>query len=187
MYAEPATSRIPFDTRRSVGHGLRRAFWALMLLLHLGPVVAAFYSASFGTTTEVPILRFFVLLVSSSFFVLKLIDVPCLRLRPGWRSAVAAVLVVVLLHVGVARRALNGEANVSPAPWAALLVFGSVLDPRVVRRVIRRLSNWWAALLRESGHALLHCLVRRGWESEPHPLLSMCFVSRAGPRAPPRC
>lgn len=187
MYAAKAISRFSSTSRHSVAPGLRRAFWSLMLLLHLGPVVAALYSASSGATAELPLLRLFVLLVSTAFFVLKLADVPSLRLKPGWRSAVAAVLVVVLLHVGVARRALSGEADIPPAPWAAVLVIGVVLDPRVVRRLICRLVNWWAALLRESGAALLHCLVRRGWESEPQPLLSTCLVTRAGPRAPPRC
>lgn len=187
MYAAKSIPRFPSPSRQAVSAGLRRGFWALMLLFHLGPVVAVFQSVTSGTTTEVPILRLFVLSVSAVFFVLKLADVPCLRLKPGWRSVVAAALVMVLLHVNVAQRAMRGDAVMPPAPWAAVLVLGGVLDPQVVRRAIRRLANWWAALLRESGGALLYCLVRRGWESEPHPLLSVCFVSRAGPRAPPHC
>lgn len=94
---------------------LWRAFWVLMLGLHLGPILSL--SGAFGTTTEADRgVRLALLLASSLFFALKIADVRWLRLLPGWRSTVVSVMVLALLHLGPIERAagthlIGGEAK----------------------------------------------------------------------------
>lgn len=68
--------------------------------------------------------------LSAGFFILKLFDVPWLRMRGGWRGAVVAVLILGMIHVGVIDRMVGDEMGLDPAhmPWLmATFILGSVL------------------------------------------------------------
>ena len=100
-----------------------RAFWALMFVGHLpglvGGVVQLGYEPSVGLA-----IRFALLAASQAFFVLKLADVPWLRLGGDRRTWVAVVVCFALLHADVVQRnADEGRvfANVAAAQLIAAI------------------------------------------------------------------
>ena len=77
------------------------------------------------------------------------LDVDWLRIKPGWRPAVASIVVVALLHVGVVERAVGETLPYSTLPIGVLAVVGTLLELEGVRRGIRRwvlcVQASWAA------------------------------------------
>ncbi|MEK6675493.1 MAG: hypothetical protein AABZ47_07545 [Planctomycetota bacterium] len=83
---------------------LGRVFWAALLILHLAALPASWSSFGIAWSAKdwgTPAIRTAGLLLTAAFFILKVLDVAWLRLMPGWRSGVAAVTVVALIHVNV--------------------------------------------------------------------------------------
>lgn len=135
-----------------------RLGWLLMLVVHVGAILESWRAllggpAGAGTGA---LLRALALSGLAAFFVLKFIDVRWLRLAGGWRSKVAATIVVALLHVGVVERATGIEADLSPAHVGVVLfVAGAVDSRRLLRltsalrrlfiRVFFRIVPQWAA------------------------------------------
>ena len=119
----------------------RRLFWLVMLLFHFGAIRAA-WSALFGDSTQadwaIGGLRLFVLVASAAFFTLKMADVACLRLRPGWRSLIASLVVVALLHVNVLDRAAASDSPYAPAPVVVLALVGALVESSTLRRGLLR-------------------------------------------------
>ena len=165
--------------RRSLSnfHWSRGLFWFCLLLLHVPAVPSVWEEVAAGGDAAPfwAVLRLAGLCASAVFFVLKVIDLPWLRLKPGPRAAVTAVLIVALLHVGVIERTIRGETELSPAR-AGLVLFGLQLVPRVVA-----LARSACTDRQLRGH--VYC--RQLWESVLQPAARFVIPSYAGPRAPP--
>ncbi|RJP30290.1 MAG: hypothetical protein C4547_16890 [Phycisphaerales bacterium] len=121
---------------------LHVAFWLALLLLHgAGVAYAALGVASGAVAVFDGVVRMAMLLASSVYFALKIADVHCFRLTPGWRSGLAAVVAVGLIHIGVARRAARGESGVRPASVGVVLALGAAGHAALVRRWILELGR----------------------------------------------
>jgi len=115
--------------------------------LHLAGLVSIWSSGvdAAGADLGMLVVRSLALGLSACFFVLKLADVTWLRLRPGWRPFIVSLSVMALLHVNVARRAVDGELDYSPASMAALLFVGTLVESDGVRRNLVRWAKQVAA------------------------------------------
>jgi hypothetical protein len=131
-----------FETRSlPLGPALRRLFWVGILAIHLGAIpslITKFLLGDGGTLADAAF-RGVGLLLTAAFCGLKVADVRWLRLRPGWRSTVAASLIVALLHVNVIERAQGGEAALAPGQLGVFLFVGStLLDTESLGKALKR-------------------------------------------------
>ncbi len=100
---------------RSVAHSgtaFARLMWVAMLVFHalaIPSLVSSFSSATVFAEFIGPVMRLVALVLSAAFFILKIVDVECLRLNGDWRSIVCIVVLVALVHVGVIDRALGSD------------------------------------------------------------------------------
>jgi len=164
-----------------------RLFWLSMFVLHgmallsLWPALAAEngFAEQLGTLA-----RLMGLSVSASFFALKIVDVPWLHLRPGWRSVVAAIVVIALLHVAVVDRALGSEQPFDAGRLGIVLFVGTVWQFDLLARVLRLVVALLMPLRVWRTHRSDTCL-HRVWEAVFHPADLVYISSSTGPRAPP--
>ncbi|GJM26419.1 MAG: hypothetical protein DHS20C16_28340 [Phycisphaerae bacterium] len=125
----------------------------MMLVMHgiaIPSLIATTRSAHGLPELLGPMIRLAGLSASAAFFVLKIIDVPCLRLNTDWRSIVCVVLIIGLMHVGVIDRALGGDLSTDGAhigfvvfaglvrwraaiKWAMCHILGLLLAIRLLR------------------------------------------------------
>lgn len=153
-------------------------------LLWLG-LAAGHLPALAATLAEGRLISAAVLLVSEVFFLLKLVDLGCLRLPSERRAILAFVAVVILLHAPVLNRA-TAHAD-QPLPWHVMVVTGglaalsSVLVPRR-----NRPATISPRVLREYAHSALarfeSCLLR-AWL----PARFLMLQVKAPLRSPPAC
>ncbi len=134
-------------------------------------------------------MRLVALVLSAAFFVLKIIDVECLRLNGDWRSVVCIVVLVGLMHVGVIDRALGSDLT-SDNAHIGFVVFAGIIRWRaaIKRALCHVLSVVFAIRLLWRQHAgtrlIFKWLLSR--VDEIIARLSQTFLpSYAGPRAPP--
>ncbi len=123
-----------------------RLFWLFMLVIHVGAVrsaVSSFVQPGVEYDRAIGLGRLLILSASAAFFVLKVVDVSWLRLKPGWRSWLASGLVVALLHVQVMKRASDGVLDIAPTGTVAFLVFGTIFESQILFRGWRRLLKAW--------------------------------------------
>ncbi|HNQ21844.1 MAG TPA: hypothetical protein PKK06_01995 [Phycisphaerae bacterium] len=174
---------------RSVS-GLKSAFWAGLFLIHTVGVWSAWVALQGGVdeqTRVAVVVRLISLLASNVFFALKIADVRCLRLKPGWQSMVATTVAIGLLHVGAIGEAADLRVDCNPAPLGVVLFVGALCDTDLLRRTLR---GWAAALApgcRRATGLDAEPLHRTGawlWTWQPAPL--NVPPAYAGPRAPPR-
>ena len=162
-----------------------RAFWVAMFLLHVPGLLAALETLVTRSTPELFFcgLRAAGLSLSASFFLLKMIDVRWLRLKPGWRSFVTALIATAVLHVGVLERAVNSELACGPAHVGVVLFIGAAGS---VARLEQRLRALHDALPRLRVRKPVWTMCRQSaFETAlPRPLLAF-IPSYSGPRAPP--
>jgi len=124
------------DARRH----LWRLLWVVLLAIHAGAVPAAvrglpfFSDATFDAST---VFRFAGLLLAAAFCLLKVADVPWLRIRPGWRGSVSIAVVLALLHVSVLHRARDGDVALAPSQVGVFLFVGTSLNLDLARRSLR--------------------------------------------------
>ena len=140
----------PLFHRRNMLAIVRRAFWLGMLVLHVGAIRSAALTVFASTGVASPPdggLRLFALSIAGIFFAFKFVDVPWLRLKRGWRSAVASLVIVALLHVNAVQRLAAGETMSSPTPLSAVLFVAVLVDVGAVRR---RGLHLWNAVVRAS-------------------------------------
>lgn len=167
---------------------VRRGFWALLLVLHVVGLRSAWASVLGGAAAgndAGAYVRLADLAASLLFFLLKIADVPWLRLNPGWRSFVAGWTAVALLHTGVFQRAVGDDAQ-----WGAATVVvlaGVLVEAPVVGRLVRRLVRWVRAQ-QSPGRVAVSFLSRSFHEA----WCTCCTLLRwillpvlAPPRAPP--
>lgn len=190
VIARPTTSRPnPTAARRQQASNaqrwLGRVFWLALLLMHVAalPMATAALSAPADIASRaVTGLRFVGLILSIVVFVLKIIDVRWLRIAPGWRSVVLAVLVIGLLHVGVVERAMHGDAMLDPAHLGLVLFAGSAWQLAALKRALsRHLPRLRAQHRRRTSPLVLYRLAYADFASPVEAMLSRIFV----PRAPP--
>lgn len=126
-----------------------RLAWALLLVAHGPAWVHVFQEMVNG---GMDLARLGLLTVTQLLFVLKITDVPWLRLPSGWRARFALLAIVVLLHAGV----LDQSQVLLEAPWqtvavsalisSALLVGAAWLTTRHVRAMSH--ARWLCQLTR---------------------------------------
>jgi hypothetical protein len=149
--------------RRNLLPIVKRAGWLGIFFIHLGAIRSAALNvyASAGVASRPDSgLRLFALSIAAIFFALKFADVPWLRLKHGWRSAIASLVIVALLHVNAVQRLADGESMSSPTPLSAVLFAAVLVDVGTVRR--RGLHLWNAVVLASTDRAR-----RRGRRSYP--------------------
>lgn len=182
-----STSQIHTSTDNAPGASLaRRLFWFALLLMHGAAVPSLLQILRQGGefATVLPVgARVAAMTFSAAFFALKVLDVRWLRLCPGWRSVVAAIVVVALLHVGVIDRAIGGEFSLDPAHLGLVFFLGSLGHTDL----LARLANHVLGLLTPPR---LRRARRDRWFTRA---CEVCFrpyelsfiPSFTGPRAPP--
>lgn len=163
---------------------LWRAFWALMLVLH----VPAWWATcgTWITTGDAQFLQSGVLSASLVLFLLKLLDVRWLRLPCNRRAYLGVTVAVVLLHGDVARRMGAADREPNIVTYAAIVV-GLTAAQLAVLRV--RLSGVLHAVRprasRRRGREALNHLLQRVEQLglSPRCLLRVCPcpVNRAPP------
>ncbi len=189
MHALPSQPRSQSSREKAKGSSLAiRTLWAAILVMHLAAVPTVIGAVFFGQGDQQSIAAFTRLaglLASAAFFVLKIIDLPCLRLKPGWRSTATALLIIGLLHLGVVERAIEGEVALSPHHLGVVLFAVAIGQARVTVPVTRWLRRFSAApglwrLRRHAPERLGHA-----WSQVWLALLSFFTPAVVGPRPPP--
>ncbi len=94
---------------------LRRLFWAVMFAGHLPALFEALLRA------DASLSRALLLTCSQTLFALKLLDVPWLRIRGGWRAGVGLLVGIVLLHGRVIQSSLHHSLD-SPVSWQMVVL-----------------------------------------------------------------
>jgi hypothetical protein len=72
-------------------------------------------------------LRFGFLLLSASFLGLKVVDVPWLRLKPGWRTTVTSLVLIGLLHAAALERIADTRIAYTPSHVGMVLFVSGLL------------------------------------------------------------
>ncbi len=118
---------------------VRRAFWAIMLAAHT-PAWLAALGLRAGGNEEFDALRTAGLTLSQVLFVLALIEVRWLRLKPGRRTWLVLLLSIALLHAGVVERTLRDAPHAElaiPAEVGFLACIAAVVAVAYVFRIGR--------------------------------------------------
>jgi len=139
---------LPLFHRRNLLPIVTRTGWLGILFIHLGAIRSAALNVFASADTTSPPdsgLRLLALTAAAVFFALKFADVPWLRLKRSWRSAVSSLVIVALLHVNAVQRLADGERMSSPTPLSAVLFVAVLVDVETVRR--RSVQLWNAVLL----------------------------------------
>lgn len=127
---------------RSIGPW--RLLWATMALAHAAPTIDAWF-------IEPSLSSAVLLALTQAFFILKLIDVPWLRVRMDRRALWGVALVVVLLHARAVESSLPHPVN-TIQPWHVALV-GGLLAPGLIRALRRRLDRTTDSAWRAHQHS----------------------------------
>lgn len=166
---------------------LWRAFWAAVFVVHLGALYAAFtcVSAIEAAGLGAIVTRCLALSLSVAFCGLKVLDVPFLRLKPGWRSAISAGVAIALLHVGVLDHTPDRQSTVLPSQVGVVLFVGAFVDARTIAASMRRQLSFLRRVVRaEKVHVHLNPYLQ-AVEACFEPFHSSYEPCLAVPRAPP--
>jgi hypothetical protein len=117
-----------------------RAFWALMSLVHASALIGAWRAYLQDGTSESSLGGCIALTVSMLYFLLKVVGVRFIRLRPGKQTWVVACLLVALIHVDCIAPSLTGAlaADCTDLLATTTLVGGLTQIPRATRTSLRR-------------------------------------------------
>jgi len=168
----------------------KRLFWAALLVMHLsalGSEWEALGAISGSDAWGTSVLRTLALVASATFFALKIVDVPWLRLQPGWRSVVASLVVIGLLHLNVLERVTRTELSSGPAPLGIVLFAGTLIESDRLRRALSRLPSIADAALRLNMHPqrFVCGLTGPAWDDAFKPRLMRIITQSVPLRAPP--
>ena len=160
---------------------LRRLLWLVMGLLHLPALWGAGQALLAGGFDLERVIGCVVLVVTTAFFALKVIDVPCLRFRVDRHSLVVLLAVAALLHLDVVRPADNPTLIPECTTLVATTwLVGGVLSVR--RRLCEFLSRAEASLKCQSSKAPTADTV---WTDAFRPHCWILALRLFGLRAPP--
>ena len=135
----------------------RRLVWISLLLLHFGPmrsITAQLAQEAQAQFTPATLFRLISLCFWSLFFVLKIVDVAWLRLKPGWQSRIAAMVVVGFIHAGVIERVVAGDSGVTPVQFGFILSAAVSAKGEAVRRRLTFLGSMGSSAAASSARAL---------------------------------
>jgi hypothetical protein len=104
-------------------HRLARLGWLLLFVAHV-PAGLAAWGLRDGAGDVQP-LKALLITLSLALFLLKLLDIRMLRIRPEPRTVLALLVGVALLHAGVGTHP-HDAALVEPTSWQALLLAGGI-------------------------------------------------------------
>jgi len=170
---------------------LGRLFWLSLLLLH-GAAIPTLWEEFAGGASIAARLALFVrvtgLALSAAFFILKIVDVPWLRMRGGGRGVVTAVVIVALLHVGVLDRAVaDTDFAADPSHLGLILFIGTIWQLDTIRRLIRTFMRLLVPIRLQRRHHRVASCGQRIWAILHAPVDLYLTPFYAGPRAPPAC
>jgi hypothetical protein len=156
-----------------------RLFWIALFILHLSAIISLVSSQfeAWNPAKTGEIVRVVALSLSAGLFLLKVMDVRCLRLRPGRRS---------LIHVGVIDRAITGDHEIDPACLTIVCVVGTLSNSEHVRQLLAAASS----IVAPSGQpawTLPPVRFDRLRDTILKPHERFLVPAYAGPRAPPTC
>ena len=118
----------------------RRVFWGALLGLHLLALPSAATAFSDASDLSGGAVRLCTLSLAILFLLLKLLDLRCLRLAPGWHSVVASFTLVALLHVMAIERQTDGRLSARTTGTAILMSGCAGLTAGTARRGLQRLA-----------------------------------------------
>lgn len=115
---------MPHDAPRTTWlHRLARLGWLLLLVAHVPAGLSAWGLRN--ADGDIQPLKALLITLSLALFLLKVLDVRALRIRPEPRTVLALLVGVALLHAGVGTHP-HDAALVEPTPWQALLLAGGL-------------------------------------------------------------
>jgi len=171
----------------SVGRLAWRAFWTAVFVVHLLAFRSTVETLVLGDSASIgdALTRGLGLSLGITFCGLKLLDVQFLRLKPGWRSTVAAGVAIALLHVGALDRTPDHGGTISPSQVGVVLFVCAFVDVRALAAGIRqRLTVLKRLLHSEEAHVHLNPYLR-AVEALFEPTQSSFEPCLVVPRAPP--
>lgn len=182
-------SHQPTSRTHRLAPAARRAWWALLILIHI-PVLGSVGRSLLAHPERGNWLALAALCLTVLVFVLKLLDVPFLRFRTRPGAAIVFLLICALVHRELATTQAAQEV-LKLAPM--VLVVGVAIEG--LRRSTSRLRHGIRLRLREAWHRLLGArgntlLVARSFATarlaDLHIFTPQILVARACiPRAPP--
>ncbi len=174
MKARPAATR----QRIRISPGtLRRLFWGVMFVGHLPALLEALVWADASLT------RALLLTCSQSFFALKFLDVPWLRIRGGWRPGMALLVGIVLLHARVIQSSLHHSLD-SPVSWQMVVLGTGITTVTFARQRQRIDGNPARCVQRLARQRLERLRIALLEQNLPHRFLMLARACRID-RAPP--
>jgi len=162
---------------------LWRFVWLAMLLFHAKPLAAAILPIFGSTLIDEPALsplRALILILSSIFFILKIVDVGWLRFRTDSYSIVSWLIVVSLLHLGPISRAAEAGDSQAAAKLGVVITLAGTLGLASIA-VVRLCRSSLSSVKNRPLDTLLPETVIIGAAV----LCDRVFVLCIGPRAPP--
>ncbi len=174
---------------RQLAPAARRAWWALLILIHI-PVLGSVGRSLLAHPERDNWLAMAALCLTVVVFVLKLLDAPFLRFRTRRGAAIVFLLICALVHRELATtQAAREVLKLAPMALAAgVAVVGLCRSTSRLRRGVRlRLREAWHHLLGAWGNTLLVARsFARARLADLHLLTPQILVARACiPRAPP--
>jgi len=160
---------------------LRRAWWALLAIIHIAPLLGAMRTLIAEGPTGPRVVSTAALGLAFAFFLLKLLDVGFLRWRMRRASFLAFALTCVLVHDDAAPAAVR-QAMLAELPTAiavSVVLAGLQRTGRLIPRIVRRLA-WLLRRPVASFGACGETLARQA-----HILARRSLVRPSIPRAPP--
>lgn len=170
-----------------MARGLARAFWVCALIGHAPALLTACGRFLANPLDADLVLRSAALATATVFFLLKILDLPQLRLVRDWQSLLAMTVVVSLLHAGVMHRAARDGQAVGFQPFAAVLIGGGLVAlSRAAVRAARAVGQLRIRQWQRTQRAVLHTRLVEllAWRIPPRFLLlsRACALNRAPPR-----
>ncbi len=178
-----------FNRLHRITPAARRAWWALLILIHI-PVLGSVGRSLLANPERGNWLALAALCLTVLFFVLKLLDAPFLRFRTRRGAAIVFLLVCALVHREIATtQAAQQVLKLAPMTLAVgVAIEGLHRSTRRLRRGIRlRLREAWRRFIGARANALL---VARSFATarfaDLHFFTPQILVARVCiPRAPP--
>lgn len=164
---------------------LIRAAWLIMLLGHMPAMIQAWSSWLSSASSAGDLFRCITLTPCVLLFVLKVIDVPWLRVARDGRGVLTMTVAVALLHAGVIQRVSLHLTDLETSAIETTLAGGLLAALAGAVRRMRRFEFGDCRKLRRRTHADLVCILNREIFSLLRPrfqlLVRACGVNRAPP------